>query len=87
MNFLNYSLKTTRLIEMATKNQNRKFSCLVCKKLAERDHKKGLVGHHLLSSMLWFDSKEEAIEHLKKAHPKQYKEFAKNNDSEGKNGK
>lgn len=50
-----------------------KWSCLVCKKLAEKDRKKGFVSKHLLMSMFWFDSEKEAIEHLKNKHPKQYK--------------
>jgi len=54
--------------------KNRWF-CKICKKLADRDSKKGIVEDHLLSSMLWFDTKKEVIEHIKKRHPKEYKKI------------
>lgn len=61
---------------------SRKWSCLVCKKLADKDHKKGLIGRHLLNSMWWYDSEEEAIQHLRQEHPKEYKRAVKTGKSE-----
>ncbi len=65
---------------MKCEMSNQKWSCLICKKLADKDKKKGLVGKYLLRSMFWFNSEREAIEHLKKEHPKEYKCL---NDMEG----
>lgn len=50
-----------------------RFYCLICKKLSDKDRKKGLIGHYLLSSMLHHDSEKEVIEHIKKKHPREYK--------------
>ena len=55
------------------KTNNYHWSCLVCKELNEKDHKKGLAEKYLLSSMIWFNTEEEAINHLKNFHPKEFK--------------
>lgn len=47
---------------------NYRYSCKICKKLAVKDHNKGICGKYLLLSMLEYKTKEEAIEHINKHH-------------------
>lgn len=63
--------------------EHNSYSCVICKKLAEKDHKKGVIGKHLLRSLCWFDTEEEAIRHIRTEHPRECRkaiEEGKNNE-------
>ena len=47
------------------------YSCLICKKKAEEDRAKGFM--HSIMAWIGWDSKKEVIKHIKKSHPKEYK--------------
>ena len=64
---------------MAGRNR---YYCLVCKKLADKDTKKGFINKYYLPSLLTFDTKREIENHLKRQHPKEWvKITAKTGDS------
>lgn len=53
------------------------FSCKICSELSKKKNRDGTINKYLFPSMLWFDSEEEAIEHIRRMHPKEYKEIQK----------
>lgn len=56
------------------------YKCLICKeKLRKHRVKKGvkMLPKNLLMWMLDYDTKEEVINHIKRAHPKIYKKEKK----------
>jgi hypothetical protein len=53
------------------------FSCKICSELANKKNKDGTINKYLFQSMLWFDSEEEIIEHIRKVHPKIYNQVKK----------